>query len=137
MKQVSFFLILVLVVLSSCLNKKEAVQPPENLIPREKMTEILYDVQLIEARHQRRLYDQGEQLRDMTLGYYTGLWEKHAISEEQFKVSYDYYMTTPKVMHDIWDEILQRLTREQSEVQKAIDKEAAKIQNISEESTED
>lgn len=123
-----------LIILSSflllvgCIKTKEAAQPPADLLAKEKMMDVLFDIQLIEARHQRRLIKKGEKLRDKSLGYYTALWEKHQVKEEQFKSSYDYYMETPDVMHEIWEEILDRLTKGQKEAQEEYD--ALKIKEV-------
>ena len=104
-----------------CIPKKEPMAAPSDLIPEAKMTEILIDVQLIEARHQRRLIKKGQKLKDKTLGFYTALWKKHGVKEEQFKSSYDFYMESPDVMHMIWEDVLAELTNGQVEAQKEYD----------------
>ena len=72
------------------------------------MTDILVDVHLIEGARTGLtvLGDTAYSLPD----YYDVMFEKHNITEEQFRTSFSYYTRKPEVMDPMYEEVIERLT---------------------------
>jgi len=99
---------------------EEEAPPPKSLIGRDSMILILKDIQLVEARYQRRILARGERLRDQTMQNYAALFEAHGISESRFRSSYVYYQREPEELEVMFDEVIELLTTEQAAIQKQV-----------------
>lgn len=83
--------------------------PPPGLIPQEKMTHIIFDVHVGEAR-----------LESMGLNHDTATYlfknveadilKKHQVSKEQFYTSYDYYLENVSELDKIYERVVDSLT---------------------------
>jgi len=112
--------------LFSCYHEnKEIVPVPEKILDRGQMIEILTDLQLAEGiltyRRIEKLptTDYGEAL-------YTKVIEEHQLTREQLQENIDYYNNDPKLMEKMYDEVLARLNKMQSE----LSAQAAKLDSI-------
>lgn len=85
--------------------KEKLIEPPENLIPQSKMTEILYDLALINGLRSTNntVLDQYE---IETMPY---LYEKYGIDSLQFVRSDEYYASVPAVYQTMYSSIKDRL----------------------------
>lgn len=101
---ITFFLGLMLLV--SCAEK--VVEEPENLIPKEKMTEILHDLAILNAAKSgaaRKFEDSGIDVMEF-------LYEKYGIDSTQFSQSDLYYASLPLEYQTIYQEVEARLKRQ-------------------------
>ena len=117
MKTYITYLFIALFVLISC--KEEAVPKPDNLLSKEKMAEILYDVTLINAAkgvNKKKLEDSY-----MHLDAY--IYQKHAIDSVVFLESNNYYAANPMQYDEIYGIVQARLTKERKAVGEAIEAE--------------
>ena len=114
-------LIVLLLSLISC--KSEVRERPSNVIEEEAMTELLYDLQLVEARYQRRLLYEGQTLSKSTLILYHATFEAHGVTEEQFVTSHTYYEEDPEVLAEMYTTVLERLQAAQGDLSKEIKEE--------------
>jgi hypothetical protein len=103
----------------ACGEEQKASPPPANLIGQPQMEEILRDICKIEARFQRRLSSKGVNHTDMALASYASVFEKHHITEDEFKASYNYYSSQPDQMQALYDSVIVNLTKEQAELKQA------------------
>ena len=94
---------LVTALVSSC--KEKLIEPPEDLIPQAKMTEILYDLALINGLRSTNVtvFDQYE---IETMPY---LYEKYGIDSLQFIKSDEYYASVPAIYQTMYTTIKDRL----------------------------
>ncbi len=101
---VTFFLGLMLLV--ACAEK--VVEEPENLIPKEKMTEILHDLAILNAAKSgaaRKFEDSGIDVMEF-------LYKKYGIDSTQFSQSDLYYASLPLEYQTIYEEVETRLKRQ-------------------------
>lgn len=108
MNRALFFCGLLLV---SCAEK--VVEPPENLIPKDKMTEILYDLALVNAAFSvNRVKFQEKGIEVMPF-----LYNKYGIDSVQFVTSDIYYASLPLEYEDMYETILARLEETTKEIE--------------------
>ena len=129
------FIVSILFVLQGCINKEEGI--PENIIQKEKMTQILGDVQLIEAIRQRgtilpKDLDPDEESKRQ----YALVFEKYNITEEEFKESFNWYLVHPTILADIYDHVLVQLTEDQANIQSEMSAKKVKVKKTEEESNQ-
>lgn len=105
--------LLLLSVLWSCAEK--VIEPPQNLIAKDKMIEILYDLALLNAANATN----PKALKDNSVEIMPYLFEKHQIDSIQFTESDLYYASMPLEYENIYETILQRIEIEVEEVEKA------------------
>ena len=100
MKKILIFVVFCII---SCGN--EIVEKPENLIPEDQMTAILYDLSLLDAiRAQRPLV-----LQQMKIKPTAYIYKKYNIDSIQFAKSNAYYAADLKVYKKMYDEVAQKL----------------------------
>lgn len=98
--------ILGFMVLVSCAEK--VVDEPENLIPKEKMTEILHDLAILNASKSgaaRKFKDSGIDIMEF-------LYAKYDIDSAQFSESDLYYASIPLEYQTIYKDVEARLKRQ-------------------------
>lgn len=115
----NIFIIIFLLLNVGCGDVKSTTPPPTNLIEMAQMEQVLRDMCKIEARFQRRLSIKNTKHIDMALANYAGVFNKHNITEKQFKASYDYYSNHPDQMQALYDSVIVNLTKEQAELKQA------------------
>jgi|GEM_PF-4964484 len=99
--------------LLSC--KKNKIQPPENLIPRDKMVRIIAEIQftdavLITAENQRKINN--SEIPE----YYSDLLHRFEITKEQFYSSLFFYSQDLEEFAKIYDDVLLILQDKQSQI---------------------
>ena len=93
------------ILLVSCAEK--VVEEPENLIPKEKMTEILHDLAILNAAKSgasRKFKDSGIDVMEF-------LYKKYDIDSTQFSESDLYYASIPLEYQSIYENVEKRLGR--------------------------
>ncbi|WMI66367.1 DUF4296 domain-containing protein [Aestuariibaculum sp. YM273] len=111
----------IILIATSCGNLS-GPKKPENLIPKDKMVEVLIDARLVgsvNGTNKRLLEDKGYDLKNY-------VFEKHGIDSLQFAESNDYYTYHIKQYQEIFDKAIDSLEhlKNQLEIQKKkLDKE--------------
>ncbi|MBD1396314.1 DUF4296 domain-containing protein [Pontibacter sp. JH31] len=90
-------------------------QKPDNLIPEDKMVQILADIHILEAQIETRIVYPDtalmvfnkEQLR---------LLEKHGVEEKDFRATYKFYLENIQQMDKLYDIILDTLSVREAKV---------------------
>jgi hypothetical protein len=90
-------------------------KPPEDLIDRETFVILLAEVQLIEAIYNQNMI-RNDQPRDRLARYYQDTFEQHQVSREAFTETYGWYYRHPKLMMELYDEVIAELSRRQTEI---------------------
>lgn len=114
------FLLLVLLSMASC--QKKAIEEPANLIPRDKMKQIIYDLSLLQAMrgvNQAALDSNG-------INPATYVYKKYKVDSLQFAKSDQYYAVEnikhyEKMYAEISEAIVKEKTRIDSELKKETD----------------
>jgi len=112
MKKTTIFLLIVWFVLSC-----RDVQKPENLIPEDKMMDILYDLNILQAIHSNNY----KLLSSYDLKPEAFIYQKYDIDSVQFAESHRYYISNI----DRYEKILEKI----------IDRSGAKKDSISEQNS--
>ncbi len=89
---------------------------PENVMNKEQFIAVMVDVHIVEATAQLRQVKTKDDLAKAVLTDYQEAFEQHNITEEAFKQSFEYYLDHPKLLHEVYEEVFNELTRMQDEV---------------------
>lgn len=100
-----YLLLLCGLLILSCGNP--LMEEPENLIPREQMSDILYDLALLDAIDNS--YPQVLSENDLQVMEF--LYKKYGIDSLQFAQSDLYYASVPSEYQKIYEAVEERLTR--------------------------
>lgn len=107
-----------LLLISACTDKLNSkIDPPDDLIPRDTMIDIMVDLRLMDGiviQEQRqanaKVYDLKYQLNFTIL-------EKYGITKEQFESSFNYYQSDLDVIDEMFAEAITRLTKMKNEIE--------------------
>lgn len=126
MKKYIACVILLAFTVVSC--KQEAVPKPDDLLSKEKMAAILYDITLVNSIKgvNKSKLDDGFMHLDMYL------YKKHETDSLQFKRSNNYYAANPEAYSEIYGIVQARLTKERKAVGEQLEIEQKRRDSISE-----
>ena len=113
-------LLIVLVLISVACNK-DKIDKPENLIPRDKMVDVLTDLAVYTAAEGVNK----TKLREYGIKSDSIVFVKHNIDSVQFKESNKYYSYNVANYQKMFDEVRARLKAKKSELSKIDKKEQA------------
>lgn len=105
-KKILVLMVLMLVI--GCNNLP--LDKPDNLIEEEKMTNILYDLTLLDAVKSQNPYDSVSQ----SIKPRAFIYKKYSIDSLQFVTSNQFYISQISTYKKMYDEINQRLQKEKS-----------------------
>ena len=104
MKKISSIILLFLLSISCNSND---IKKPENLIEREKMVDIIYDLSILEAaKSQKPIVLEQYQIKSNVY-----IYKKYAIDSLQFANSVKYYSADLENYHAIYDSVNKRIDR--------------------------
>lgn len=110
-------LIVLIVLLSFSCKKPDAFKKPENLIEKEKMIEVLYDLHLLSATKSSAK----EVLADHNIDAEKYVFTKYKIDSTQLAQSVTFYASKPEQMLEIYEEINSRFTSQKTLFEKERD----------------
>jgi hypothetical protein len=113
-KYIAISLLFYSTLLFSCGGKTEEEQP-ENLIKKELFTEMILELQLIEAHLNEVRVDQSV-IRDSANNFFQEIFEKHGTSFEDFNNTMNYYASQPEKLQGIYDAVLESLSEMEVEL---------------------
>ena len=125
-KGVLFFILISLIL--SC--KQEVVKKPENLIEKEIMVDVMYDLALLEAIK----YQSPNALQAHKINPDEYIYKKYKIDSAQFVQSNMYYASDYKEYKKMYDQINSRLVKNKSLLEEAIKNEKDKALLLKKES---
>lgn len=97
--------VLLLVILVSGCQNVDKTRKPEDLIPKEKMVDVITEIALL---HGARSYNKNL-LEEKGIDPSRYIYEKFSIDSMQFARSNDYYAANVKQYHEIYLEVKERL----------------------------
>lgn len=101
-KNITTLIAIILLFIACDQKDKKTIDVPKNLIPEEKMAEILSEVQLIEAYLNQIPYEQRGN-NDTDYVYYPLLFEKFQVNKQDFLDNLAYYAQYEKAIMSIYD----------------------------------
>lgn len=108
------FLSLIGLIFLACGN--QLLEKPDDLIPRDQMVDILYDMSLLDAigkSHPGVIESNDLDVMDF-------LYEKYDIDSLKFAESDKYYASLPETYQDIYEEVEGRLSRQRDSISEVI-----------------
>jgi hypothetical protein len=115
--------ILLFSLLFSCTKQETSI--PEDVLPKDKMAEVLTDFQLAETVVRLQL-NYKDSITESSL--FDKVFEKHQISKEQFDKSFTFYTKHPTILKEIYDECIVNFTEKQAELQGKLNEQRKKNQ---------
>lgn len=104
-KVISIFLL----ILFSCTPESKI---PENVLNKEKFTDLLYHIEIIDALRTQKNLDLEKDDAEAYERYHM-LFQKYNVTEEEFTRSFDHYKDHSELYMEISDTIISRLVREE------------------------
>lgn len=106
-----FYILLVLVMVASCVER--IIQKPDDLIPQEKMTQLLYDLAILNAAKSTN-----SAILEVHFDSPTNfLFEQYGVDSLQFVKSDIFYASQPLVYEAIYKEVAAKLDKEKSKIE--------------------
>lgn len=112
----SFAILSIVVLLSRCAEPEVEVAP-KYLLHKDKFTEMMVEVQLVEGMKVHKLGPKREKSPDME-AMYANIFAKYDVEQEDFQATYDYYKSRPEEMELIYEQVLDSLSKLDVEVKK-------------------
>lgn len=113
---IRIIIISILFFLSSCTSGFIETKAPDNLIPKEKMIQVMKELVKLES-HIQSTYPSVAEYNKTMVNSSQFLFKKMNVTEEAFQASMDYYGTHQREMKEIYNEVLDELNSELGELQ--------------------
>ncbi|WP_131694830.1 DUF4296 domain-containing protein [Dyadobacter tibetensis] len=113
----NFTLLLVLMMalvlcMGGCIREDKV---PEGTIAQEKMASILTDIHIAEARVSKLQLNSVDSSILVFDRLKADIWKKHQVDTLQYKTSYEFYVTHPGLMKEIYDQVNKLLEKREKE----------------------
>jgi hypothetical protein len=126
-----YLFLFLLVLIFSCGNKSlETIAEPAELMSREAVAKVLADMHLVESALQAKAYSP-DSIKAMSAGYNQFIFEKHAVKQEQFQASFDYYLSNSLQMDTIMGFVIEELSNQEA-LSKGVLKETLEVSPLPE-----
>ncbi len=100
--------------LTGCSEK--GYQKPKDLIGKNKMADILYDLHLSQAMLERFRYNDPDSLKLNQNDLYQSVLDKYQVGDSTLALSIIYYSTYPKLYEEIYSKVMDRMNMEQEKM---------------------
>lgn len=110
----NFLFILLSFFLFACTNP-DSVSIPDSVLPEEKMAEMMTDIHLLEATMNIQVGNTDKMGPDGKAINFN-IYKKHQVTKEQFEESYKFYTENPELLAEVYQLVLNNLSRMQAEV---------------------
>ncbi len=124
MKKLTYILVLMMIL--GC--NEKTIEKPENLISKDQMAEILYDLAVINAAKKTNPW----RLSDRSIELMPFIYQKHGIDSVQFVQSDIYYASIPEEYETIYQVVEARLEREKAVYEKEKTRASDSLRKITE-----
>jgi len=108
-----FFMFFVL-IFSSCV--KKSVEIPKGVLTREELVPVLVDIHLGQAAV--GIQQARDSMRFSMADYSAYIFRAHHITKDQYAQSLSFYSNHPEMLNDIYQEVINELSRKQSEAER-------------------
>jgi hypothetical protein len=105
-----------LCVLCSC--GSDQVTIPSDIIPQEKMMNVLMDIHIAEAGIKSDYSINQDSITQLGVNYYDFIFRKHQVSKEDFKKSFLYYSNHPELLEGIYQKMIEEMSKKETEITK-------------------
>lgn len=109
-------ILILLIVASSCADGIPRLEKPDNLIPKDKMIEVLKEMTKLEA-HIWIHYVSVDKYNKVMINSGDSLLNSYGLAKPEFEKSMEYYGSRQLEMQDIYSEVLDELNEELGELE--------------------
>mgnify|MGYP006291638771 CR=1 FL=1 len=102
-------------VLSGC---HSGTKNEKYILEEDKMVDVMVDVHMAEAVLRNKRIS-GDELDKLTSDYYSKIFSKHEITQQQFDSSIVYYEDHIKDFNEIYEKVIVRLNKKQRKAEQA------------------
>ena len=89
---------------------EEAEQIPADVLDKPMFTDVMMDMQLIEAAYNRQLaQDEDSVAKGKVYHYYGEIFQKYNTDEATFNRSFEWYTSHPEHMVEVYEIVMERL----------------------------
>lgn len=120
MKSFSFCLLFAAMLLLFSCHTEDNVSIPGDVLQKEEMAAVLVDVNLLEASMNTH-FGSSDKIAASgdTYALQTDMLKKHGLTQEQYQHSFEFYGRHPKLFAEVYQLVLNDLSRMQAEVSNA------------------
>lgn len=116
MKKVTIYILSsLLLFLTACWQESPQGEKPPGLIEKENLKLLMIDLYIAESANNMRLLE-----KDTALPKYPELYQeildKHNVTPKDYENSLKYYSEKPEEINAIYDDVLERITKKESEL---------------------
>lgn len=105
-------IILICFFFFACSKSPEA-KIPDTVLPKEKMAELMLDIQLYESAMSVSLFKEENVLLEIPK---TNILKKHGLNKKQYDESFEFYSQHPNLFSEVYAIVLNDLSRMQAEI---------------------
>ena len=99
----------------------EQIVIPHDVIQKEDFTDIMFEVEIVDALHTQNIADkEGQDLK--TLSHYEQIFDDFGITENEFSHSYSFYEKHPELMLEIIDSLSNRFIQLEDSISHELNK---------------
>lgn len=113
MKRLLF--IIIILTLGGCGQMNDP--KPADLIPQERMIQVLADIHVADALVEHKTGMQNLNL-PLTSALYNQIYKNNSITAEQYKTSYNYYEAHPALMDNMYTQVITELSKREALLKK-------------------
>lgn len=106
-------LIVVILLFIFCSCEKKVVEKPKNLVPREKMIDMIVDLHVGDAVFQSRRYANEPIKKYSDTDLYHSILKKYDVADTIFEKSLIYYASLPKEFEKMYSKALSKLNAQE------------------------
>lgn len=106
-----FLLILCYLQFVSCGEEETAVPIPDNILSKEKMAQVITDIHIAEA--EANLKTLPDSTSKQPIGFQP-IFEADSITKEQYEESLSFYIEHPKLLNEVYEDVLNELSKRQA-----------------------
>lgn len=110
----SFFLFTVVVLFMVCSCNKKTVKIPEGILTKQELIPVLVDIHLAQAVVGINQFS--DTARYNVNEYALAVFKMHHITKAKYDSSLSFYATYPDLLDEIYQEVINELSKKQSEV---------------------
>lgn len=101
-------------MLLSCGGKEEAVDIPSNILPKEKMVQVITEVHIAEAQAHIKTLPDSTSTEAIS---FQKIFEKQSITKQEYEESLAFYIDHPVLLDSIYVQVLNELSKMQANSQ--------------------
>ena len=98
------------IFLLACGEEQKQVAIPDNILPKEKMSQIIADIHIAEAEANLRTLPDSSSKETIS---FQKIFEKDSITKQQYEESLSFYIDNPELLNEVYEEVLNDLSKMQ------------------------